>query len=54
MLAGETDYSRLVPDAWKADHPEAVRQYRVEESRQKEDRKQITRARRIVLYQSIT
>ena len=33
---------------WKADHPEAVREYRVGESRQKEDRKQITRARRIV------
>ena len=48
MLAGETDYSRLVPDVWKADHPEAVREYRVAESRQKEDRKQITRARRIV------
>ena len=48
MLSGETDYSRLVPDAWKADHPEAVREYRIAESRQKEDRKQITRARRIV------
>jgi transposase len=48
MLAGETDYSRLVPDVWKADHPEAVREYRVAESRQKEDRKQFTRARRIV------
>jgi transposase len=48
MLAGETDYSRLVPDVWRADHPEAVREYRVAESRQKEDRKQITRARRIV------
>ena len=48
MLSGETDYSRLVPDVWKADHPEAVREYRVAESRQKEDRKQITRARRIV------
>ncbi|MCF7960594.1 MAG: transposase domain-containing protein [Pirellula sp.] len=35
MLSGETDYSRLVPDVWKADHPEAVREYRVAESRQK-------------------
>ena len=48
ILSGETDYSRLVPDVWKADHPEAVREYRVVESRQKEDRKQITRAHRIV------
>ncbi len=48
LLAGETDYSRLLPDAWKVDHPEAIREYRVEESRQKSDRKQITRARRIV------
>lgn len=48
LLAGETDYSRLIPDVWKVDHPEAIREYRVEESRQKSDRKQITRARRIV------
>jgi hypothetical protein len=48
MLSGEIDYSRLVPDVWKADHPEAVREYLIAESRQKEDRKQITRASRIV------
>ena len=35
-------------DVGKADHPEAVWEYRVAESRQKEDRKQVTRARRIV------
>jgi hypothetical protein len=48
LLAGETDYSKLVPDAWKREHPEAVRAYREEESRYKSDRKQLDRARRIV------
>ena len=48
VLAGETDYSRMMPDVWKQEHPEAVRVYREEESRYKEDRKQVTRARRIV------
>ena len=48
LLAGETDYSKLLPDAWKREHPEAVRVYREEESRYKSDRKQIDRARRIV------
>ena len=38
----------MAEPSWKADHPEAVREYRVAESRQKEDRKQVTRARRIV------
>jgi hypothetical protein len=48
LLAGETDYSKLVPDAWKRDNPQAVRVYREEESRYKSDRKQIDRARRIL------
>lgn len=48
LLAGETDYSRLVPDAWKQEHPDAVRTYRQEESRYKADRKKLTRARRIL------
>lgn len=48
LLAGETDYSKLVPDVWKQDHQEAVRVYREEESRYKSDRKQLTRARRII------
>ncbi|MEI7460737.1 MAG: hypothetical protein WCK15_15105 [Pirellula sp.] len=38
----------MAEPSWKADHPEAVREYRVAESRQKEDRKQVTRACRIV------
>jgi hypothetical protein len=48
LLAGETDYSKLVPDAWKRDNPQAIRVYREEEARYKADRKQLDRARRIV------
>lgn len=48
LLAGETDYYKLLPDIWKREHPEAVRVYREEESRYKADRKQLDRARRIV------
>jgi hypothetical protein len=38
LLAGSTDYQRLLPDIWKQRHPEAIRQYRVEERRDKADR----------------
>jgi transposase len=48
LLAGETDYSKLVPDLWKQEHPEAVRIYREEEARYKSDRKLLDRARRIL------
>jgi len=40
VLAGDTDYSRTMPDVWKQEHPEAVREYREEESRYKADQKQ--------------
>lgn len=46
LLAGCTDYNSLLPDVWKRSHPEAVRQYRVEERRDKADRKQLRAARR--------
>jgi transposase len=46
LLAGCTDYDRLLPDVWKESHPEAVRQYRVEERRDKAERKQLEAARR--------
>jgi transposase len=46
LLAGSTDYEPLRPDVWKASHPEAVRQYRVQERRDRADRKQRRRARR--------
>ena len=48
ILTEETDYAKLMPDVWKQEHPEAVRVYREEESRYKAERKQVTRARRIV------
>jgi transposase len=46
LLAGETNYESLRPDVWRAAHPEAIRQYRVEERRDKADRKQLQRATR--------
>lgn len=46
LLAGCTDYDSLLPDVWKRSHPEAIRQYRVEERRDKADRKQLRAARR--------
>jgi transposase/uncharacterized short protein YbdD (DUF466 family) len=46
LLAGCTDYDRLLPDQWKQRHPEAVRQYREEERRDKADRKQYRAAKR--------
>ena len=48
ILAGETDYAKLMPDVWKQEHPEAVQVYREEESCYKAKRTQETRARRIV------
>lgn len=49
LLAGETDYEKLLPDRWKLDHPDAVRSYRVEERRDKAERKQLDAARRRLL-----
>jgi transposase len=46
LLAGSTDYHSLLPDTWKQRHPEAVRAYRVEERRDKAERKQLNAARR--------
>lgn len=46
LLAGCTDYDRLLPDRWKQRHPEAIREYRQEERRDKAERKQYRAARR--------
>lgn len=46
LLAGETDYATLRPDVWRSAHPEAIRQYRVTERRDRADRKQLRRAAR--------
>jgi transposase len=54
LLAGETDYDELRPDVWATAHPEAIRQYRVEERRDKADRKQTRRAARRLISQAPT
>jgi transposase len=46
LLAGETDYAALRPDAWRETHPEAIREYRVTERRDRADRKQRRRTAR--------
>jgi transposase len=46
LLAGSTDYHSLLPDVWKQSHPEAIREYRVAERRDKAERKQFRAARR--------
>lgn len=46
LLAGETDYAALRPDAWAAAHPEAIRDYRATERRDRADRKRNRRATR--------
>ena len=46
LLAGETDYAALRPDAWRLAHPEAIRKYRTAERRDRADRKQYRRATR--------
>ncbi len=48
LLAGCTDHHSLLPDQWKQRHPEAIREYRQEERRDKADRKQIRAAKRRV------
>ena len=39
LLAGVTDYEPLLPWNWAAAHPNAIRQYRVEERKDRTDRK---------------
>ena len=46
LLAGSTDYYALRPDVWKAAHPEAIREYRVAERRDRADRQRHHRAER--------
>jgi transposase len=46
LLAGETDYEPMLPWNWAAAHPESIREFRKEERRQREDRRQTTRAKR--------
>ena len=46
LLAGSTDYEPLLPWNWAASHPEAIRKYRVEERRDRFDRRKAKRADR--------
>lgn len=46
ILAGTTDYEPLLPWNWAALHPEAIRQYRVEERRERTVRRAAQRADR--------
>jgi transposase len=46
LLAGTTDYEPLLPWNWAASHPEAIRQYRVEERRDRSVRRAARRADR--------
>jgi hypothetical protein len=46
LLAGTTDYEPLLPWNWAALHPEAIRQYRVEERRERFVRRAAQRANR--------
>ena len=39
LLAGVTDYEPLLPWNWAATHPDAIREYRVEERKDRADRK---------------
>jgi hypothetical protein len=46
LLAGSTDYHSLRPDIWKESHPEAIREYRVQERRDRAERQRFRRAQR--------
>jgi hypothetical protein len=46
LLAGETDYAALCPDVWATTHPEAIREYRATERRDRAARKKARRATR--------
>ena len=51
LLAGERDLVSLQADRWAQAHPEAIRQYRVQEARYRADAKATRRARRRVAEQ---
>ncbi len=46
LLSGVTDYEPLLPWNWAAAHPQAIRQYRIEERKDRRDRQQTKRAQR--------
>ncbi len=46
LLSGLTDYESLLPWKWAKSHPESIRQYRVEERRNRRDHQRTARANR--------
>jgi len=46
LLRGSTDYESLLPWNWAAAHPEAIRQYRIDERRDRSSRRTAQRAKR--------
>jgi len=46
LLAGETDYEPMLPWNWATTHPESIREFRQEERRKRDVRKQTERAKR--------
>ena len=46
LLDGETNYEPLLPWNWAKEHPESIRQYRQQERRERDVRKQTNRAKR--------
>ena len=46
LLAGDRDYASLRPDRWAAAHPEYIRDYRVEERRERTEARRSRRAQR--------
>jgi len=46
LLSGDNDYHAMRPDIWRQSHPEAVREYRVDERRDQADRRRVRRAQR--------
>jgi transposase len=46
LLTGTTDYEPLLPWNWAAAHPEAIRQYRVNERKERAERQQFKRENR--------
>ena len=46
LLSGVTEYEPLLPWNWRKTHPDAIRQYRIEERTQRNDAKRAKRQAR--------
>jgi hypothetical protein len=45
LAHGEDDLEQLLPDVWKAEHPEHVREFRATERQERGDERRYRRAR---------